>query len=130
MSTSPFDFINAICNKKPEIMEEPQADIQYRKSAFIVNRGLAYFPDTIMQANNMNLNSHIPPDWQFSYLLNSITKSKRYSEWAKKLPASDDLDLVMKYYDYNKRKAMAVLNILTKEQLDIIRKKFEKGGKL
>mgnify|MGYP003336007581 CR=1 FL=1 len=81
MSTSPFDFINAICNKKPEIMEEPQADIQYRKSAFIVNRGLAYFPDTIMQANNMNLNSHIPPDWQFSYYA-SVTSA--HACWAGK----------------------------------------------
>lgn len=130
MALSPFDFINAISTKNADILKEPQAELQYKKSAFIVNRGLAYFPDTIMQANNMNLNSHIPPDWQFSYLLNSTTKSKRYSEWAKKLPASKDLELVMKYYDYSKRKAMAVLNILTDEQLDIIRKKFDKGGKL
>lgn len=130
MALSPFDFINAISNKNADILKEPQAELQYKKSAFIVNRGLAYFPDTIMQANNMNLNSHIPPDWQFSYLLNSTTKSKRYSEWAKKLPASKDLELVMKYYDYSKRKAMAVLTILTEEQLDIIRKKFDKGGKL
>lgn len=130
MSLSPFDFINAISNKNVEIMKEPQAELQYKKSAFIVNRGLAYFPDTIMQANNMNLNSHIPPDWQFSYLLNSTTKSKRFSKWAQKLPTSNDLELIMRYYDYNKRKAMAVLEILTEEQLATIRKKFEKGGKL
>ena len=127
---TPFDFINAINSHKADIMEEPNAEKEYKKHAFIVNRGLAYFPDTVMQANNMNRNSHIPPDWQFSYLLNSITKSKRYSKWAEKTKTTDDMEMVMKYYDYNKRKAMTVLQILTEEQLTMIRKKFDKGGRI
>jgi hypothetical protein len=36
----------------------------------------------------------------------------------------------MQYYDYSKQKAMAVLTILTPEQLAMIKQKFEKGGRL
>jgi hypothetical protein len=37
--------------------------------------------------------------------------------------------MIMQYYDYSKRKAMAVLDILTEEQLTMIKQKFEKGGR-
>jgi hypothetical protein len=35
----------------------------------------------------------------------------------------------MQYYDYSKQKAMTALSILTDEQLAMIKKKLEKGGK-
>jgi hypothetical protein len=35
----------------------------------------------------------------------------------------------MLHYDYSKRKAMAVLDILTEEQLAMIKQKYEKGGR-
>ena len=126
---SPFDFINAINQTKDaNIIKEPQAEKDYK--AFIINRGLAYFPDTVLQANEMNRRPWTPRDWQFSFLLNSITKKKRFSKWAEKLPKNEDLNLVMQYYDYSKQKAMAVLNLLTPEQLAMIKQKFEKGGRL
>ncbi len=126
---TPFDFINAINQTKDaNIIKEPQAEKDYK--AFIINRGLAYFPDTVLQANEMNRRPWTHRDWQFSFLLNSITKKKRFSKWAEKMPKNEDLDLVMQYYDYSKQKAMAVLNILTPEQLAMIKQKFEKGGRL
>jgi hypothetical protein len=125
---TPFDYINAICdNKNKDLIKEPQAEKDYK--AFIINRGLAYFHDTVLQANNMNIHHGIPKDWQFSYLLNSITKKKRFSKWAEKHKKTDDLEMIMQYYDYSKRKAMAVLDILTEEQLTMIKQKFEKGGR-
>jgi hypothetical protein len=126
---TPFDFINAINQTKDtNIIKEPQAEKDYK--SFIINRGLAYFPDTVLQANEMNRRPWTPKDWQFSFLLNSIAKKKRFSKWAEKLPKNEDLDLVMQYYDYSKQKAMAVLTILTPEQLAMIKQKFEKGGRL
>jgi hypothetical protein len=125
---TPFDFINAICeNKNKDLIKEPQAEKDYK--AFIINRGLAYYYDTVLQANTMNYHHHIPKDWQFSYLLNSITKKKRRTAWEKKDTKSDHLELVMLHYDYSKRKAMAVLDILTEEQLAMIKQKYEKGGR-
>lgn len=126
---SPFDFINAITQTKDaSIIKEPQAEKDYK--SFIINRGLAYFHDTVLQANEMNRRPGIPKDWQFSYLLNSISKKKRFSKWAEKTPKDEYLEMVMQYYDYSKQKAMVALSILSDEQLAMIKQKFEKGGRL
>jgi hypothetical protein len=74
---SPFDFINAINFTKENLFNDPQAKKDY--AAFIVNRGLSYFPDTVMYANEMNRFPSTPEEWQFSYFLNSIAKKKRFS---------------------------------------------------
>jgi hypothetical protein len=62
-------------------------------------------------------------------LLNSIAKKKRFSKWHKK-ETGDDLTMVMKYYNYSREKAEVALSILSKDQLTMIKQKFEKGGKL
>jgi len=79
---SPFDYINAINFTKQNLFEDPQAHKDY--NAWIVNKGLSYFPDTLLYANEMNRHYGIPKNWQFSFLLNSITKKKRFSKWSKK----------------------------------------------
>ena len=77
----------------------------------------------------MNFRHYIPKKWQFHYLLNSITKKKRFSKWHK-LETGDDLTMVMNYYNYSREKAKVALSILSEEQLNMIKQKFEKGGKL
>lgn len=127
---TPFDFINAILKKEADVIKEPQADKEYKKSSFIINRGLAYHHDCVLQANEMNQRPQTPPEWQFTYLLNTTDKKRReYSKWEKKTPKTGDLDMIMSYYGYSKRKAMTALSILTDEQLRMIKQKFEKGGR-
>jgi hypothetical protein len=124
---TPFDFINAINQTKDSsLIKQPNGEKDYKP--FIINRGLAYFHDTVLQANEMNQRHWIPVDWQFSYLLNSVSKKKRFSKWSKTEKVSD-LELIMQYYACNKRKAMTALSILSDEQLSIIRKAFDKGGR-
>jgi hypothetical protein len=128
MALSPFDFISAINFTKKDLFEDdPQAKKDY--NAFIVNRGLSYFPDTILYANEMNRNNHLDKDCQFSFLLNSISKKKRFSKWAKKDPASDDLELIKEYYKYSDEKATEALSVLSVEQLSLIKEKLYKGGR-
>ena len=124
---SPFDFINAINSTKENLFEDPSATKDY--SPFLVNRGLSYFHDTVVQANTMNMYSNIPNEWQFNFLLNSITKKKRFSKWAKKDPATEQLKLVQEYYGYSSEKAKEALSILSDEQLKLIEEKLNKGGK-
>ena len=124
---TPFDFINAITYTKEDLFADPQAKKDY--SAYIVNRGLSMYPDTIMNANAMNMYPGIPEDWQFSYLLNSISKRKRFSKWQKKDKESEDLALVKEYFGYSSEKASKVMDVLTVEQLEVIRDKMNKGGK-
>lgn len=124
---SPFDFINAINVSKKNLFEDPQANKDYEP--FIVNRGLSYFPDTVLYANEMNRNSSIPKDWQFTFFLNTIPKKKRFSKWHKKDANSESVTLVKEYFGYSSEKALEALNLLSDEQLVMIKEKLYKGGK-
>lgn len=124
---SPFDFLNAINLTKEDLLEkDPQNVKDY--NAFMVNKGLSYFADTVMQANEMNRLYDAPKKWQFQYLLNSITKKKRFSKWHK-ADVSKDLSLVMEYYGYSSEKATVALSLLTQDQLKNIEERLNKGGR-
>ena len=125
---TPFDFINAInLTKKNLFAEDPQANKDY--VPFIVNKGLSYFPDTILYANEMNRNSSIDKDWQFSFLLNSIPKKKRFSKWAKKDAETESFHLVKEYFGYSDSKTHEALSVLSSDHLTMIKEKLYKGGK-
>jgi hypothetical protein len=125
---TPFDFINAInLTKKDLFAEDELAHKDY--VPYIVNRGLSYFPDTVLYANEMNLNAGIPNDWQFNFFLNSISKKKRFSKWHKKDAETESFRLVKEYYGYSDEKCKEALSILTGDQLTMIKEKLFKGGK-
>jgi len=124
---TPFDFVNAINFTKQDLFEDPQANKDY--IPFIVNRGLSYFPDTVLYSNEMNLRNEIPKDWQFYFFLNSIVKRKRFSKWHKKEADTEPLRLVMEYFGYSSEKAKEALTILDDAQLTMIKEKLYKGGK-
>lgn len=124
---TPFDFLNAINFTKEDMFQDTQSNKDYK--SFLVNRGLSYFPDTVMYANEMNRYPDLSNQQQFSFLLYSISKKKRFSKWAPKESVSEDLENVCAFYGYSKRVAKSVLNILTEEQLNYIREKQNKGGK-
>lgn len=125
---TPFDFINAINFDKRNLFEDPQAQKDY--VPFIVNRGLSYFHDTVLYANEMNRLSHIDKEMQFEFLRGSITKRKRFSKWSKKTALTDDLTAVQKFYGYSAEKAMEVMSILSKEQIEFIKQQMDKGGRV
>lgn len=123
-----FDYLNAINVTKKDLMkEDPLSEKDY--VAFMINRGLSYFPDTIMHANEMNKYASIPKRWQFDFYLNSVKAKKRFAKWAKKDESSDDVKLIMMAYNYSAEKASNVLGILTKEQLDALRSSYSHGGR-
>ena len=96
--------------------------------AFIVNKVLSGFQDTIMLVNEMNRNHFLDKDMQFQFLLNSIRSKKRYSPFLRASKIKD-IECVKEYYGYNNEKAKTALDILTKKQLKLIKEKLYKGGK-
>ena len=94
---------------------------------FITNRTLSQFIDCILLANEMNQRHHVDNKLQYDYLINRIRPKKRFKKWDKKLE-NDNLELVKQYYEYNNDKARVALSLLSKQQLDIIIKKLNKGG--
>ena len=123
---NPFEFINAINTTKQDIMVDDIVEKQY--NSFIVNRSLSYFNDTVLMANEMNLNHHLDNRLQFDFFINIVRKRKRFSKWSK--PASlSDVEVVKAYYGYSNEKARQALTLLTNEQIDLLKKKVYKGGR-
>lgn len=121
---TPFCFINSINNGK-DIMVDEATENAY--VPFVVNRGLSYFADTIMYANALNQVVNIDNKLQYHYLINTIMPRKRFSKWAKKDDDSN-IELVMNNYNYSYEKAVQALSLLTKQQLDALKNKNNKGG--
>lgn len=124
---TPFDFLNAINENKKDLFQDPQAEKDY--SPFMINRGLSFFPDTVLYANEMNKSTQIPAKWQFDFLKNSIPKKKRFSKWHKKDATTEQLKLVMKHYKYSEKRALEVLSILSTKQVAEIQAQYDHGGR-
>jgi len=126
-SISPFDFINAIHHSKEALMVDDWSEKQY--SAWLINKGLSYGADTVIYANEMNSRPHITARLQFDFLINTVRPRKRFNKWLKP-ETVDALETVQEYYGYSIDKARQVLPLLSDVQLEIIKKKLNKGGKL
>jgi hypothetical protein len=121
------DWLNSINQTKKNIIDEnPDSERTY--NPYIINRCMSGHIDTILCANEMNLNSHLDKKLQYDFYINIIRPKKRYSPWLKK-EKFDDLSLVKEYYGYSDEKAKNALKLLSKEQIDYIKLKLNRGGK-
>jgi len=96
-------------------------------NAFMVNRGLSYFPDTVIYANEMNKYHHLDGGLQYQFLINIVRKRNRFSKWNKSTE-SDDIKIIKEYYGYSNEKARDVLPLLSNDNLNIIRNRIQHGG--
>ena len=120
--SNPFEFIKSISSSKKDIMENEK---DY--NAFMVNRGLSYFPDTVIYANEMNKFHHLDSRLQYSFLINIVRKRNRFSKWNKSIE-SDNISAIKEYYNYSNEKARDVLPLLSNENLKTIRGRINHGG--
>ena len=123
---NPFDFLKSINTTKKNIMVDDIIEKEY--NAFIINRGLSFFPDTILYANEMNLNHHLDSRLQYDFLINIIKKKKRFTKWVKPQEIAN-LEVIKEYYGYSDEKAKSVLSLLNNEQMEELKKRIYKGGK-
>ena len=121
------DWLNSInLNKNNIIKEDPYTERKY--APFIINKCMSGHLDTVLLANEMNMNHSLSKSLQYDFFLNSVRKKKRFSPWLRK-DKIKNLDVVKQYYGYSNEKAAQVLRILTSEQIAFIRSKLEIGGK-
>ena len=90
---SPFDFLSSINEKKTYLFDGENADDSGEASqvdsaskqypAYMVNRGLSYFVDTVMFANELNSRPGVSPKMQYDFLYHSVRKKRRFSKWFK-----------------------------------------------
>lgn len=112
---SPFDYIKSITNTKKDLMED-NSDNEKLYKPFLINRGLGYFVDTVLFANEMNLYPDIPVKSQYYYYLAAIRKGNRYAKWEKH-KKDEDQELVQMVYNARPEVAKQYLKLLSKEDI-------------
>jgi len=122
------DYLNAINHEKKNLMDTDDEMWEKKYPAFIVNKCIAPFPDTIHLVNEMNLHNHLDKKLQFDFLLNSIRTRKRFTPWMK-ASKQKNLEYVKEYYGYNNEKARSALKVLSDEQIKAIKNSLDKGGR-
>ena len=123
----PFDYINSINNKNKDMMTDTENDELAEKSynAYLTNRSLSYFIDTILYANDMNMMSHLDNKMQYQYYIHAVPKKNRFSKWAKK--DTTDVDIITEFYKCNLTRANEILKIINKDELDLMKQKLQQA---
>ena len=124
ISISPFDFANAIYERRNLITDE-WSEKQY--NPYLINRALSFGHDTIIPANEMNCRAHLDNRLQNTFFINIVQPRKRYNKWLKP-EKLENLELVQQYYGYSIKKARHVLALLNDSQIKTIKEKLFKGG--
>ena len=118
-----FDFFMAI-----NLKQDPQSIILCNSS--MINQLLSQYSDCLLHVNEMSSRPSCDDKLQYEYLFHSLRQGDRnIQRWM--VPDTfnqNNLELVKQYCGYSTEKAQSVLEILTDEQLEYIRKSFLKGG--
>ena len=123
---NPFDFVNDILKDKKNLIVDEQTEKEYQP--FLINRSLSYHMDCIAYANEMNRRHHLDKKMQGDFLINTIRSRKRpFAKWIKPVK-NDDLECIKTYYGFSEARAREVLNLLSDEQIKLIKQKTDIGG--
>ena len=120
---TPFEIIDSISTNKKRLIDGSN---EKEYTAWMVNRGLSYFPDTIMYAQEMNQNHGLDLLLQYDYYFHSLRPKKRFAKWNKKKEDAD-LAAIMEYYGYSHSKAKEAMSILSRDQIKQISEAITRG---
>lgn len=129
-SLSPFEYIKSINGPASQNMMRDVEDtdrVEKDYNPWIVNIGMSYFPDTILHANLINQYPQLDNRPQYEFLINSIRPKKRYAKWVKNTD-DEDLIAVCKYYECNRNVGRSYLSLLSKDQIESIKRQQTPGG--
>lgn len=128
---NPFDYVNSIMQTKQHMMRNTENDklAEDGYNPWLTNMALSYHEDTILIANLVNANHHLPKRAQYDLLINTVRPKKRqFRKWAKTV-TDEDLNVVCEAYACNRRVGQEYLSLLSKEQLESLKELRRKGGK-
>lgn len=140
---SSINFFEILSNintgvKAPDLLEDAPAapsgaaesDAEKAYNSFMINRGLSFFQDSILFANEMNIHHDLPPKMAYDFYRNSLRPRKRFSKWFKALPDSSDVELIKRRYGYSSAKAREALTLFDAAALKELRESMDVGGKV
>ena len=129
--SNPFVYVDSVSYSKKNLMRGTANDDLAEKGykPYLTNRSLSYHQDSILYANEMNMRPTAEYKWQYEFLLNSLRKRKRYAKWKKQTPDAT-VEMIMEYFGYGRAKAEQAVRVLTDDQLTMIEKALDKGGRV
>ena len=122
------EYLKAINQTKEPLMDTADEMWEKKYPAFIVNRCVYPFSDTILLVNEMNIYNGLDNKLQFHFLLNSTRARKRFTPWLKSSKINN-LETIKEYFGYSDQRAKEVLDVLTDEDISYMETKLDKGGK-
>lgn len=123
---SPFAYLDSVVLKSEYRMG---TDIDISKyNPYIITNALSMSAQTLPFAEWLNENSNIPKKLQYDFLWYGLPKGVKKGFWIKG-ENSDDVDVVKYAYKVSHSKAIQILSVLSKEQIEELRQKTSKGGK-
>jgi hypothetical protein len=81
--------------------------------------------DTLLLVNELNIRKNIDNEQAHTFLVGCIPKRKRYNKWLNKKGKNEDIELIMKYYNYSRTKATSVIDMFNESQLTSIKLAFK-----
>lgn len=121
------DFLTAINYSKETLLDGENNLNEKDYTPYVVNRCLSYFPDTILQSNQMNALPSIQKKMHFDYLRLSVRQRKRFSKWLKD-EESEVIDMLKQVYNYSHKTAKEVLPLLSEEDIKSLKEQTFTGG--
>ena len=122
------NYLTAINHSKEHLFDTEDETVEKDYYPYLVNRTLSYFPDTLMQANEMNFWCGVDKKMHFDFLLNSIRKRKRFCKWLKDIKP-EDFETVKEYFNYSDKKTKEVMALLNENDISNMKKEMFTGGK-
>jgi len=124
--SKPFDYVNQILHGKKQLIIDEVTEKGYEP--FLTNRALSQHKDCVLFANEMNQRHHLDKKMQNDFLLNTVRSVKRpFAKWAKS-EKNNDIECIKLVYGLSDSKALDVLRLLTKEQLQQLKEETFTGG--
>ena len=125
--SNPFDYVNQILQGKKQLITDEATEDAY--VPFLTNRSLSQHKDCVLFANEMNQRHNLDKKMQNDFLLNTVRSVKRpFAKWAKSEKQNDDIECVKLVYGLSDSKARDALRLLTKEQIQQLKKETFTGG--
>ena len=122
------EYLKAINQTKEPLMDTADEMWEKKYPAFVVNRCVYPFSDTILLVNEMNIYNGLDNKLQFHFLLNSTRSRNRFTPWLKTSKIKN-LETIKEYFGYSDQRAKEVLNVLKDEDISYMETKLNKGGK-
>ena len=124
--SNPFEYVNQILQGKKQLIIDEATEEAY--VPFLTNRSLSQHKDCVLFANEMNQRHNLDKKMQNDFLLNTVRSVKRpFAKWAKS-EKNNDIECIKLVYGLSDSKALDVLRLLTKEQLQQLKEETFTGG--